>query len=160
MRCLHLFLFSLFLFAACPAFAACYGPAERHAEQLLRLHSELMVIAATCRTGSDGEDLPSAYGEFTQANLGPLQDAERTMIFYYQTHAKGDPVSHLDRLRTLLGNEFGMKSAKMSAPAFCAAYRDKPLLFAAASPASVEDEVRRMEMSDRAYVKTCSLRVN
>ena len=49
----------IIMFFSAPAFAAsaCYSPAELQAEHLLRLHSELMVITVTCRTGSQGEDL-------------------------------------------------------------------------------------------------------
>jgi hypothetical protein len=145
-------------FFSVPAFAApaCYSPAQAQAEQLLRLHSELMVITVTCRQGSGGQDLPSAYGDFTKKNIGVLHDAEQTMISYYKANAKGNALDHLDRLRTILGNEFGQKAADMSAPAFCASYRDKVLQFDQASPADVQNEVQHMEIVERSYVKPCS----
>jgi hypothetical protein len=144
---------------AFPAVAAnaCYTPEQMRAEQLLRLHSELMVITVTCRQGSQGEDLPAAYGAFTKKNIGVLHEAEQTMIAYYKK-LKGDALEHLDRLRTLLGNEFGQKSATMSAPEYCAVYRDKVLQFTAATPADVEEQVRRMEISERSYAKPCDVK--
>ena len=125
------------------------------AEQLLRLHSELMVITTMCRQGGKGENLASAYGDFTKKNIGVLHDAEQTMITYYQNKGNPNPVDGLDRLRTKLGNEFGQKAAMMSAPAFCAAYRDKVLQFDAAAPLTIEKEIQNMEISTHAYVKAC-----
>ena len=142
---------------AVPAWAgsACYSPEQMQAEQVLRLHSELMVITVTCRQGSEGQDLPAAYGAFTQKNIHLLHDAEQTLIAYYRDTTKGDAVGHLDHLRTLLGNEFGQKVADMSAPAFCAAYRDKVLYFTAAPQVDVDTQVKGMEISERSYVKSC-----
>ena len=150
---------AVFTVCAFPAFAAgaCYTPAQQQAEQLLRLHSELMVITVTCRTGSNGEPLPAAYGDFTKKNINVLHDAEQTMIAYYKANTKGNPQDHLDRLRTILGNEFGQKDADMSAPAFCGMYRDRVLQFDGASPADVQNEVQRMEIAERSYVKPCNM---
>ncbi len=72
-------LFALALFFAAPAMAAqqCYSSAEVEAEQLLRLHSELMVITVTCHTGSRGENLVPAYTTFTQEHLAALHNADK-----------------------------------------------------------------------------------
>ena len=134
---------------------SCYKPEQTQAEHWLRLHSELMVITVTCRQASDGQPLPAAYGAFTQKNLPALRQAEQTMISYYKATAKGDAVSKLDRLRTQLGNEFGQKVADMSAPEFCAAYRDKVVQFTDSSTSDVKDHVQRMASSERPYVQSC-----
>jgi len=145
--------------ATFPAFAgsACYTPAETQAENLLRLHSELMVVTVTCRQGSEGQDLPAAYGAFTKKNITVLHDAEQTLIAYYQAHVKGDALDHLDQLRTKLGNEFGQKAADMSSPQFCATYRDKVLQFETASSSDVENEAQRMAIAGHSYVKPCAV---
>jgi len=144
--------------AAVPAFAAntCYTAEQMEAEQLLRLHSELMVITVTCRQGSQGEALPAAYGDFTHRNIRMLHDAEQTMIAYFRDNQSGDPVEHLDRLRTILANEFGQKSATMTAPEFCTAYRDKVLAYDAATSADVLNEVERMKLAERSYAPPCA----
>lgn len=140
-----------------PAFAraACYAPMQMRAEQLLRLHSELMVITVTCREGSDGQALTPAYTFFTRKNIRILHDAEQTMIAYYKATEKGDPVEKLDRLRTRLGNEAGQKVARVSSPRFCAMYRDMVERFATATSQDIDNQVRRMEISELPYVKTC-----
>lgn len=134
---------------------ACYEPQQIRAEQLLRLHSELMVITVTCRQGSNGQDLVSAYSGFTKRNIGALREAEQTMIAYYKTRGGGDAVAKLDRLRTLLGNEYGQKAADMSAPVFCGAYRDRVLSFYGASARDIDGEVMRMTAAERSYAKSC-----
>jgi hypothetical protein len=141
--------------AAAKTSRACYTPAQLQAEQLLRLHSELMVITVTCRTGSNGEDLGAAYGNFTKRHITVLHDAEQTMTGYYKTNVKGNALDHLDRLRTVLANEFGQKAADMSSANFCAAYRDKVVKYDNISGADVQNEVQRMVISDRAFVPSC-----
>ena len=135
--------------------ASCYQPAQLQAEQLLRLHSELMVITVTCRQGSNGEDLPAAYGDFTRKHIRVLHDAEQTMMDYYRASGRRDPTDSLDKLRTILGNEYGQKAADMTSPQFCAAYRDKVLRFDALSGADVENEAERMTISERSYSPSC-----
>ncbi len=151
-----------FIFLASLAFAtqamasdACYNEAEAHAEQLLRLHSELMVITVTCKQGSGGQSLPTAYGGFTHKNINVLHDAEQTLMGYYRQHAKGDPTEHLDRLRTILANEFGEKSANMGSGAFCETYRDRVAKMESASPSDVENEAEKMGLSHPTLVHPC-----
>ncbi|MDD4617448.1 MAG: hypothetical protein PHW76_10175 [Alphaproteobacteria bacterium] len=159
------FIKSLFLCTAgalwaSPVFAipACYNSAQVHAEQMLRLHSELMVITITCRQSSDGRALTPAYTSFTHRYVKTIRAAEQVMIAYYKTAKKGDPVSQLDALRTRLGNEIGQKVAKVSAPTFCAINRDKVVQFAMASPEYLEREVRSMEKNEPSYVSPCKIR--
>jgi hypothetical protein len=143
---------------AVPALAkggACYSASQLDAEQLLRLHSELMVITVTCRQASDGRDLGAVYGDFTKKNIGVLHNAEQTMIAYYKSHGKGAALDQLDRLRTVLANEYGQKAADMSSAAFCESYRDKVVKFDTATSADISNEVRRMDVVERSYAKPC-----
>jgi len=143
---------------ATPALAdkACYSPAELEAEQLLRLHSELMVITVTCHTGSQGEDLVSAYTTFTKFNIKKLHDAEQTMMRYYEAHGDSNGTEQLDKLRTKLGNEYGQKIADISAPMYCKEYRDKVLTYCHILPNQLGDEVQRMCVAERSYVPPCA----
>jgi hypothetical protein len=134
----------LFLLSSARAADQCYSPGEMDAEHLLRLHSELMVITVTCHQGSKGENLVPAYTSFTHTNLKALHAAEQTMIAYYHSTYGGDGTPKLDELRTRLGNEYGQKIAKMSAPIFCAMYRDKVLQMCTANRAALHDEVERI----------------
>jgi len=145
------------LFFASPAFAGgeCYSSAELRAEQLLRLHSELMVITVTCRQGSQGENLVPAYTGFTHTNINVLHDAEQTMMNYYSNTHGGDGIEQLDSLRTRLGNESGQEIADMSAPVYCSKYRDKVLSFYQGDSTQIVSEVQRMVVAEKSYGHLC-----
>ncbi len=125
----------------------CYSPVEIEAEQLLRLHSELMVITVTCKMSSTGQDLVAAYTGFTRNNINALRDAEQTMTGYFKKTYGGKGVDRLDKLRTTLANEYGQEIANVSAPVFCAQRRDRVISFYGASPATVQGEVMRASAS-------------
>jgi hypothetical protein len=147
--CLSLF----FSIPTASAASHCYSPAEVQAEQLLRLHSELMVITVTCRESSEGENLVPAYTGFTRNNISALHEAEQTMIRYYKAAYGGNGITRLDRLRTLLANEYGQEIANVSAPAFCAQRRDKVVTLFKGSPEMVQGEVTNI--TARTYAPPC-----
>jgi hypothetical protein len=157
-RTLRAIVLGLVVLLPAPAFAAarlCYSPAELQAEQTLRLHSQLMVIAVTCRQGSRGQDLVRAYAAFTHDNITMLADAEHTLISYYKIRFHDDGISHLDTLRTQLGNESGQESADDTAPLFCRQYRDRVIALYYDSPAQVQKEVRQMVQTKKSYGALC-----
>jgi hypothetical protein len=133
----------------------CYTSDEIHAEQLLRLHSELMVATVTCKTDSTGHDLVAFYTSFTRKNIDSLQHAEQTLVRYFEASRRGSGTDRLDSLRTKLGNEYGQKIANMSAPEFCQQYRDKVPLLYNSTTQQVEGEVQAMTVSEKAYGKLC-----
>ncbi len=138
------------MLSAMPAHAAgrCYASEEMQAEQLLRLHSELMVITVTCKQGATGRDLVRPYVGFTQRHTKAIQKAEATLMRYYAKTYGEDGTSRLDKLRTKLANEFGQVVADESAPVFCARARDKVLaLYDSPSKTVLEDNIRSYRAS-------------
>src|ERR1700744_2189836 len=101
---------------AAHAAGQCYSSNQMEAEQLLRLHSELMVVAIECRTSTQGDNLVNAYAGFTKDHINALHDAEHTLMTYYSSIYGGDGVEQVDKLRTNLGNEYGQQRADASAP--------------------------------------------
>ena len=120
---------------------------------MLRLHSELMVITVTCHQSSTGQDLVPAYTGFTRNNISALHDAEQTMICYYKKAYGGNGVSRLDRLRTLLANEYGQEIANVSAPRFCAEKRDKVITLYRETPKGLQCAVT--DISAHTYEPSC-----
>lgn len=107
--------------AAVPAFAAapiCYSADEAAAEQLIRLHSELMVIAVTCKYGPGNVSLFDAYAGFGRSHNAALRSAEANMIAYYKRSGK-QGIAELDRLRTVLGNEYSNEAAQNDTQEWC-----------------------------------------
>ncbi len=103
----------------------CYGVKEAEAERVIRLHSELMVHAFTCRQDSGGQDLLASYRKFTARNGAALRGAEQTLIRYHENRRKGQGTARLDALRTRLANEYGQKIARQTPAAYCAAHGDE-----------------------------------
>ncbi len=133
----------------------CYSADEMRAEELLRLHSELMVITVTCHQSSRGVNLIPYYTRFTQENIHALHNAERILERHYSTLYGGDGINQLDKLRTRLANEFGQLIADSSAPRFCAERRDKVLVMCRASAGDINSEVGRMMQTCEPYESLC-----
>lgn len=151
-----LMLFAAFFVPQARAANICYSPAELRAEQLLRLHSELMVITVTCHQGSKGENLVPYYTGFTQAHIAMLHDAEQIMEKHYRICFGGDGINNLDKLRTRLGNEYGQKIADVSAPSFCSQFRDHVIAMYNATPLQINAEISYLMATERPYEKLCA----
>lgn len=158
MKILAGFIFGVIIMVSAPVYAAshCYSMQEANAEQLLRLHSELMVVTVTCHQGSQGEDLVKAYTGFTRDNIKVLREAEQIMMRYYEKTYGGDGTSRLDTLRTKLANQYGQKIANVSAPIFCGERRDKVVALHKASTKVVHDEMLKTASLEKTYVPLCS----
>lgn len=155
-----LLLFITLMIAPSQVFAfACYTPEELRAEQLLRLHSELMVITVACHTGSQGENLVPAYTGFTKENIATLHAAEQTLIRFYAMQYGDNGIAELDTLRTKLGNEYGQSMADISAPVFCSQERDKVLALYRATPQQLATEVLHMTANEKSYAPLCHTEV-
>ena len=98
---------------------ACMDANEQTAERGIRLHSELMVVALTCRD-ERGQSLGQAYTSFTQQNLASVKAWEASLIRFYGAAGAGNPTRQLDDLRTRLANEVSMAAARETPPTFCA----------------------------------------
>jgi len=122
----------------------CYSPQEVAAENVLRLHSEMMVIAVTCRQSSYGHDLIAAHTRWTQRFIEDIKKAEAIMINYYKKTRGGDGIAQLDDLRTKLANEFGQKSADEKPPVFCAYRRDNVMALYNSPALSAWDTAMRL----------------
>ena len=108
------------LMFAQPALAAggCYNLDAASAEAAVRIHSKLMVIALTCKYAPDGSSLTDAYVSFGRKYTRELRQAENTLIQYYKANGKPG-VAELDRLRTILGNEYANEVAVADPHEFC-----------------------------------------
>lgn len=130
---------------ATPAGAApsCTPTPGQEAEQLVRLHSHLMVITLSCRTGGDGQSLTTPYQTFTQTNLQRIKDAERLLM-----QQRGG-ASKVDRMRTDYHNELSIKLAQLSPSTFCLTYRDDVAKAAALTSTALTEKLDDMALEGR-----------
>lgn len=158
--CLGLVFMCMILLSSAPAQAqgSCYSPDELWAEQLLRIHSELMVITVTCKSSSKGQPLVPAYTGFTHRHQRAIARAEANMQAYYKAAGRHKGrVSSLDQLRTRLANEFGLSVAQARPRAFCRQYRDKVVDMQNLSSDRLDREVRLASVAKATYKPLCQV---
>lgn len=109
----------LFSLTSAAAAAPCYTSVEVEAEQGLRIHSELMVIALTCvKSPAGGAELYAKYQYFTDRNKPLISAYESDMLRYYKKQGKGAE-EKLHNLRTKLANQVSEHAITMSVDQFC-----------------------------------------
>jgi len=133
----------------------CYTPAELHAEQFLRLHSELMVTAYSCKRSSENVDLISAYTAFTQNNLVDLQKADKVMLGFFKARDGDDGIAQLDDMHTKLANAAGQIIADQSLEIFCDNNRNRPVSLYFATPKELQEELKNMAAMTKSYRPLC-----
>lgn len=99
--------------------AQCYTQRQFEAEQGIRIHSELMVIALTCMKMPLGAGMFEKYQSFTEKNKALLAGYETDMIGYYRDSGVASPEKQFHTLRTNLANEISQHAIKMSTGSFC-----------------------------------------
>lgn len=111
-------------FASSSAFAQCYNATQLEAEQGLRIHSELMVIALNCQhlTASDGVPLNKQYEIFTRRHSSLLRGYEETIHAYFSATGIAKPEAELHDFRTRLANRIANEAVRLQASTFCKAY--------------------------------------
>lgn len=102
----------------------CYTPEEAEAEQGIRIHSELMVIALNCQhmTPRGWKNFYQQYREITARNANLIGNYENVLISYFALAGKANPERALHDLRTDFANKVSTDAAKMRPDIFCATY--------------------------------------
>jgi len=99
----------------------CYTQQEAEAEQGLRIHSELMVIALNCQhiKALSEENIYLQYRKMTQNHADLFGQYENTLLEYYKKIHDPDPVARLNSLRTRFANKISNNVAGMRPDIFC-----------------------------------------
>lgn len=132
------FAVSMFLMAAVPAFAqmkvdvgvpglkgrTCYMPEEAEAEEGIKIHSELMVIALNCQhmTPKGWKNFYQQYREITARNADLIGGYENVLINYFALAGASNPEVSFHNMRTSFANQVSTDAAKMRPDIFCATY--------------------------------------
>lgn len=110
--------------AATPVLAAagkpvCYSRKEMAAEQMVRLHTELMVIGLTCQSIFPEEKTFAKYQEFTVKNRKLISDAEGTLISHMGRTQRGNGTRNFDMYRTELANSISRRVGVIGSWSYC-----------------------------------------
>lgn len=107
------------------AFANCYNAQQLEAEQGLRIHSELMVIALNCQHLNVGTPLNQQYEAFTRRHSNLIRGYEETIRAYFAAKGVAKPEAELHEFRTILANRIANEAVRLQSVAFCNAYADR-----------------------------------
>lgn len=102
----------------------CYTPEEAEAEQGIRIHSELMVIALNCQhmTPRGWKNFYVQYQGITNRNASLIAGYEETLINYFALAGKPNPERSFHNLRTDFANKVSTDAARMRPDIFCSQY--------------------------------------
>lgn len=119
-----LIVFLSVIFVSSSAFSACYTMKEAEAEQGIRIHSELMVIALNCQhlTPKGQENLYLQYKKFTKQHESVFSNYEKTLIRFFDVNGKGSAEREMHVLRTDFANKISKDAAVMRPDGFCKVY--------------------------------------
>lgn len=98
--------------------AACYNRKEHAAEQLMRMHTELMVLGLTCDSIFPEHKSFARYQEFTVKNRKMLSDAEAVLIGHFQ-RTGGGGTAKFDTYRTELANQISRRVGVIGSWSYC-----------------------------------------
>lgn len=102
----------------------CYNRDEAEAEQGIRIHSELMVIALNCQhmTPRGWKNFYQQYQEITARNASLIGTYENVLINYFALAGRKNPERAFHDMRTDFANKVSTDAAKMRPDIFCSQY--------------------------------------
>ena len=119
---MRFFVFLCVLIFSSSVQAQCYSSAQFEAEQGLRIHSELMVIALNCHKSTHHSgNLYIQYKDFTRRHQSLIGQYEQTLKTYFSSNGM-NAESQINNLRTKLANKISLDASRMKPNVFCKAY--------------------------------------
>ncbi len=102
----------------------CYTPEEAEAEQGIRIHSELMVIALNCQhmTPRGWTNFYQQYQRITSKNATLIGGYEETLINYFAVSGRSNPERAFHDMRTNFANKVSTDAARMRPDIFCSQF--------------------------------------
>lgn len=119
----------------------CYTPEEAEAEQGIRIHSELMVIALNCQhmTPRGWKNFYQQYQEITARNSSLIHGYEETLINYFALAGRPNAERAFHDMRTDFANKVSTDAARMRPDIFCANYAPRIPKVAQMSTAEIKN---------------------
>ena len=124
---------------------ACYSREEHAAEQLLRMHTEMMVVGLKCQTIMPERKPFSLYQDFTIKNRALVSNSEAAMIGHYRRSGV-NATRAFDTFRTELANESSRRAAVIGEGLYCSTFVDRSKAATELTP----DELRTLVADEKA----------
>lgn len=105
--------------------SACYSRSEHAAEQLIRMHTEMMVVGLTCQQVMPDKKPFNLYQDFTIKNRSLVSNSESALIDHFRKVSSGNPTRQFDMYRTELANEISRRAAVIGTPLYCSNFVDR-----------------------------------
>lgn len=102
-----------------PAAQACYSRSESAAEQLIRLHTEMMIAGLACKDVVPEKAPFAKYQEFTVKNRPAISKAEGELMSHFRRTGKGNATNQFDTYRTEVANEVSRRAAIIGTDNYC-----------------------------------------
>lgn len=112
----------------------CPSRGQVFADEVLRLHTELMVTGILCGSAYGRPDLENDYRLFTERHVDAILDAEGRLS--REPIVNGDGIDDIDDYRTLLANEEAGRVREMSPSVYCQARQSRFNSLSGASPSA------------------------
>lgn len=124
MRTLLALVISLMALSTQAYAGACYTAQEAEAEQGIRIHSELMVIALNCvhMADANGNNLYAEYRKFTAKHGNLFGTYETILMENMRKNGSANPEAKINAMRTDLAQKISNDAAKMRPDIFCNTY--------------------------------------
>ena len=103
----------------------CYTRAEHAAEQILRMHTEMMVIGLSCQQVMPTAAPFKVYQDFTVKHRADLSKAESTMQGHFRKHVSGNATKNFDSYRTELANEVSRRASTIGRGHYCSTFVER-----------------------------------
>ncbi|WP_119831374.1 hypothetical protein [Azospirillum cavernae] len=104
---------------------ACYTRSEHAAEQLIRMHTEMMIVGLTCKNVVPERNPFGVYQDFSVKNRALLSSSEATIIGHYRKTSGSSATKNFDTFRTELANESSRRAATIGIPQYCETFVDR-----------------------------------
>ena len=128
---------------------------EIAAEQIIRLHTAMMVTGLTCHGFYRDPKLFERYQDFTDAHGGRLGAAQDTIAEFLSRYRQGNSSRLFDTYQTELANAESRLVADASAPTYCRLRRQQYFTAADFSRAELDDYVDYMVDHHRESYRVC-----
>lgn len=107
------------LAAAGPAKPACYTRAQHAAEQLIRMHAEMMTVGLYCKEAYPNDKPYDVYQQFTVDKSSQLSAAQKTMIGFFGSE------SRFNAYHTAMANEASRRVTAINPSVYCKEFIDR-----------------------------------